>query len=125
MTIHGGGKTRNQNQHRRLTNEFKAALVIRLGGKCSKCGYDRHIAALDFDHLDPADKKGTVAWLISHRRWADAIEEAKKSRLLCANCHREHTHTNYGKGIIPRQLASRRRDNPLLILEALWPFDLT
>jgi len=71
---------------------YKQTLVDEAGGKCVRCGYSEHLAALDFDHLDPEDKKkrgvnGTRA-LHGNQGLDAAREEAKKCRLLCANCHR-------------------------------------
>lgn len=58
------------------------------GGKCTECGYNKCLEALDFHHLDPEKKEFEVnsALTISKARM---VEEAKKCILLCANCHRE------------------------------------
>jgi hypothetical protein len=57
------------------------------GNKCSKCGYNKCTAALEFHHQDPLMKEskiiGTTASLSRQR------EEVSKCILLCANCHRE------------------------------------
>jgi len=65
----------------------RLTLVQEAGGKCSKCGYDRYIGALQFHHIDPSLKvRG-----LSERGLTLAIsklrEEAAKCVLLCANCH--------------------------------------
>ena len=65
----------------------KQKAVDLLGGKCSNCGYDKCLDALDFHHLDPTKKdpksfEKNVAWSILK-------EEIKKCILLCSNCHRE------------------------------------
>jgi hypothetical protein len=68
---------------------YKQTLVNEAGGKCERCSYSEHLAALDFDHLDPSTKKeGIGRVLAGGRSLAAAREEAKKCRLLCANCHR-------------------------------------
>lgn len=63
-------------------------LVAEAGGRCSICGYDRHVAALEFHHLDPNEKEFTLA-----RRGAHSIgklrAEVSKCVLLCSNCHAE------------------------------------
>lgn len=69
-------------------NEDKKTLVSEFGGRCTRCGYDESPFALDFDHLDPATKTDMVGKLIQSRGLIAAREEAKKCRLLCANCHR-------------------------------------
>ena len=87
--------------------ERKKNLLQMMGGKCSVCGYSRSAAALDFDHLDLDGKTAVTARnhpnkakcrTISHllamnnpKAFSEAIEEAKKCRILCANCHREMT----------------------------------
>ena len=66
----------------------KAKAVELKGGKCSCCGYETYIGALEFHHTDPNvkednwNKKWTLAW----RKIEEAI---KDTILLCANCHRE------------------------------------
>lgn len=67
-------------------------IVDYLGGKCSNCGYNKCVAALDAHHIDPSNK----SFALSHRgltkSWDRIKEEANKCRLLCANCHREEHH---------------------------------
>lgn len=67
----------------------KQQLVEMFGGKCSKCGYNRSIKALDFHHRDRATKEFNLSSLGYTCRWDRLVEEAKKCDLLCANCHRE------------------------------------
>lgn len=73
----------------RRRRRVKEILVAEAGGKCVVCGYARHMAALQFHHLDPSTKsfglgvRGITRSLESLRR------EAAKCVLLCANCHAE------------------------------------
>lgn len=81
----------------------KWALLIMHGGKCTQCGYARSAAALDFDHIGRVrtcsgqpnpEKRRTVSHLLAMNTpgsFALAIEEAKRCRILCSNCHRELT----------------------------------
>jgi 5-methylcytosine-specific restriction endonuclease McrA len=73
-------------QNRRLA---KIALVAEAGGSCQLCGYDKYPGALQFHHLNPADKRLHV----SNGGRTVALEtlrqEARKCLLLCANCHAE------------------------------------
>jgi transposase len=73
----------------RRRQRVKAILVAEAGGRCVICGYDRHVAALSFHHLEPDQKLMNV----SARGVALAIDtlraEARKCVLLCANCHAE------------------------------------
>jgi DNA-binding transcriptional ArsR family regulator len=68
---------------------LKEIIVRDAGGRCSICGYDRHIGALQFHHRDGETKR----FGLSDRgltRSLDAVRaEAAKCILLCANCHSE------------------------------------
>lgn len=62
--------------------------------KCSKCGYDRCMAALDFHHKDGSTKYKNINKMIN--RWASVKkisnkvkEELLKCDVLCKNCHTE------------------------------------
>ena len=74
---------------RRYNNKRKA--VEYRGGKCEKCGYNGHLAALEFHHL--GEKDLTIAKAMN-RRWEYIKEELDKCMLLCSNCHRIE-HSNY------------------------------
>jgi hypothetical protein len=67
----------------------KARLVALHGGRCVRCGYDTHLAALVFHHRDPGSKNFAISVDGVPRAWARLVEEAAKCDLLCANCHRE------------------------------------
>lgn len=68
--------------------KLKKRLVSCKGGKCSICGYDKHIEILEFHHLEPSIKDLTIgsSW---NRSFQILKEEADKCILVCANCHRE------------------------------------
>ena len=68
---------------------LKRTLVVDGGGRCSLCGYDRCPAALQFHHLDPAQKEFALSHQGATRSLARAREELRKCVLLCANCHAE------------------------------------
>jgi hypothetical protein len=71
----------------------KKKAVELMGGKCSKCGYCRNYAALEFHHLDPSQKD--FDFNVGRRRsWDKLIVELKKCVLLCSNCHKEEHHPN-------------------------------
>jgi 5-methylcytosine-specific restriction endonuclease McrA len=81
---------KNKAQQRRTASWRKIELLSVLGWEavCMECGYDRYIGALDFHHINPHDKEGRVT----------TVEEARKCRLLCANCHREAHREDYARG---------------------------
>ena len=71
----------------RRRRNVKRQLVDEAGGKCVRCGFDEHPAALQFPHRNPAEKKFAVSNKGVTRSLAKAREEAKKCVLLCASCH--------------------------------------
>lgn len=76
----------NTNNQRNKKHRYKRKALNMLGGACSKCGYNKCIAALDFHHL--GDKDATIKELM-HLSWKRIEAEVKKCIILCANCHRE------------------------------------
>ena len=74
---------------RERQKRFKEKCIEYKGGKCTSCGYNKCIAALEFHHRDPSTKKFSIvkAWTKGFKR--EVIEELEKCELLCANCHRE------------------------------------
>lgn len=66
----------------------KEQMVRLKGGKCSRCGYQGHIASFDFHHLDPKKKNFGIG-NFKNRSLSNLQDELAKCILLCANCHRE------------------------------------
>lgn len=65
-------------------------MVQVLGGSCSKCGYKKNLAALEFHHIDPLVKEFKLdSRRISNTSEENIQKELRKCILLCANCHRE------------------------------------
>jgi transposase len=85
----------------RWRRRAKGRLIQAAGGRCILCGYDRHPGALHFHHLDPSEKRYTLSRAGHTRNFAEALEEAKKCVLLCANCHAE---VERGVAVIPTEL---------------------
>ena len=82
-------KCANQNSIKQesLTKE---KFVNYKGGQCTICGYSKCIGALEFHHLDPAEKEFTMAKMKNHKRkWEDCKKELDKCILVCGNCHPE------------------------------------
>ena len=63
----------------------KIKAVRLLGGKCENCG-NNDIFCLDFHHVE--DKEFAIS-TIRNSRWTKIVNEIKKCKLLCRNCHRE------------------------------------
>jgi hypothetical protein len=79
----------------------KLELIDMLGGKCSKCGYDKNFAALEFHHKNPIEKDfGLNSRMLSNTNVEKLINEANKCILLCANCHREEHNPNMNSNAV-------------------------
>ena len=72
--------------------KLKELSVAYKGGECSKCGYSKCIAALEFHHLH--DKSFGLSLNGFTRSWQKIKLELDKCILLCANCHRENHYTS-------------------------------
>lgn len=73
---------------RESRRRYRLRLIAEFGGKCSRCGYDRSTAALEFHHRDSTTKSFEVN-RGSGKSYELLREEALKCDLLCSNCHRE------------------------------------
>jgi len=73
----------------RRRRKVKRLLVEEAGGACVLCGYDRCVAALEFHHLVPSEKRFSLSHRGVTRSLASARVEASRCALLCANCHAE------------------------------------
>ncbi len=61
-----------------------------LAHPCVDCGETDPIK-LDFDHRDPAEKKGNVSELAMRKPWRLVLVEVAKCDVRCANCHLRRT----------------------------------
>ena len=61
---------------------------------CCICGFNKHYSALDFDHIDRGKKRNNISRIVGKYSWKTIVEEIKKCRVLCANCHRLKTQKN-------------------------------
>jgi transposase len=73
----------------RRRRRVKEMLVADAGGCCVLCGYDRCLGALHFHHLDPAQKRLSVAYGGVTLAIEALRAEVQKCVLLCSNCHAE------------------------------------
>ena len=95
-----GNSTRKDNETRKhqktiLRRSMKLQTIKLLGGKCSICGYNRCIDALEFHHENPKEKEfklgsgNTISW-------KEYKAEISKCILVCSNCHKEiHSELGY------------------------------
>lgn len=68
--------------------KIKQQAVSYMGGKCSCCGYDKYLGALEFHHKNPAEKDFAIGE-IKNSSFQRMIPELQKCVLVCANCHKE------------------------------------
>lgn len=71
----------------------RQALIVLLGGKCTRCG---SIKNLEFDHIDPKSKSYSISRILVHS-WNKVLEEIKKCQLLCHECHLEKNKIDNGE----------------------------
>lgn len=72
-------------ERRRRAELLRARLKAMLGDECAECGATEN---LEFDHIDPATKRFSIAARIRDTSVALLTEEVKKCQLLCPPCHR-------------------------------------
>jgi hypothetical protein len=87
-----------RNYYRKRYNKWVEFLTNLGYDTCSKCGYNKCFAALDFHHRsnDRINKHFTISQMMSKTfsevNKQKVLEEIKKCDVLCANCHRELHH---------------------------------
>ena len=68
----------------------KIEIIRSAGARCSKCGYNKNLAALVFHHTDSNAKDFKLDMRsLSNRKLEPILNEISKCVLLCANCHAE------------------------------------
>lgn len=67
--------------------------VKELKRKCIVCNYDVCNAALEFHHIDPNKKDGSISEMVRKNVDFEVLkEEISKCVVVCNRCHREHHH---------------------------------
>jgi len=73
----------------RRRKKIRAMAVEYKGGKCSICGYNKCLKALEFHHVELDKKDFGISAKGYTRSWVAVKKELDKCIILCANCHRE------------------------------------
>ena len=92
----GNHSYQSYNKQKARGLERKIKIINLMGTKCSSCGYNKNLAALQFHHIDPSEKESQLDMRkLSNSTWEWCLKEASKCKILCANCHAEHHHPKY------------------------------
>lgn len=80
----------------KVRKEFHDNMLAYLKDKyCVLCG-EQDVRTFEFDHIDPKEKKFSVSQAVRlGYRWEAVILEIQKCRILCANCHKKHTASQF------------------------------
>jgi len=83
-------KNREKIYQRKMQRRWriKRTIVEMMGGKCSICGYNKCINALEFHHKGK-EKDAAIFELIKNSSEQNVLKEVQRCILVCANCHRE------------------------------------
>ena len=85
-------------KYQKLAYHYGARVLRRykLMKGCRECGYKKHHAGLQFNHINPADKSFVVGRGTKHYLWLSNKSESKqrlkndilnKCEVLCSTCH--------------------------------------
>ena len=69
--------------------KIRLKAIEHLGGKCTRCGYNKYPEVMEFHHRDPSQKDFNISKKGHCRSWERVKKEIEKCDLFCANCHRE------------------------------------
>lgn len=85
-------RKRAQLRREKLRQEYREKMLQYLQkSKCEICD-ENDIRVLEFDHIDPSIKSFSISQSVKlGRSWDAVMQEIKKCRVLCANCHKKHT----------------------------------
>ena len=94
---------------RRTRNKLRA--IKYLGGECSKCGYDKHISALEFHHVG---EKSITIGQVANKSWEDIVKpELEECVILCSNCHRAKHSNRFSNQFVEKVVESGRLNKEL------------
>jgi hypothetical protein len=84
--------SRNNKRSRALTYTLREQVWQYIAGRaCVDCS-EADPVVLDFDHVDPTEKRQTIYRLVHQAySWNAILAEIEKCEIRCANCHRRRT----------------------------------
>ena len=80
------GPTEYNKSNIQRNRNYRVEVIIKLGGKCKRCGYD-DIRALHIDHVNGDGKKERGIRKSINRRFVNNLIDSNRYQLLCANCN--------------------------------------
>ena len=89
-------KRKAKRKHQLKIKKYVKRVKLYLG--CQICGYKKSSDALQFDHIDVNNKVREISRMHSCG-FVKIKEEMRKCRVLCANCHAEHTEKQRKEGL--------------------------
>lgn len=86
-------RQRNRDRDKKRRNDLRAFINKLKEKPCAICGIQYNWWQMQFDHIDPSDKRIAVSKAFSNsKKWV--IDEVEKCRVVCANCHCDVTYKN-------------------------------
>ena len=96
-------KSLDKKEHSKRIKKFVKRVKLYLG--CGTCGYKKCNEALHFDHVEVYNKYREISRMGGYSFKA-IKNEMRKCRVLCANCHAEHTQVQREEGLFNNEINS-------------------
>lgn len=65
---------------------------VKEGVPCKDCKVSYPYYVMQFDHINPSEKSGTIDYMVSNYGKAKIFNEMLKCEIVCANCHAVRTY---------------------------------
>lgn len=96
-------RLRARDRRKKTRHDLQTKMLSYLSGKsCLVCGESDPIV-LEFDHINPSEKSfGIAGGIRLGYSWEKIVSEIEKCRILCANCHKKQTASQFGWYKLPK-----------------------
>lgn len=94
-------KMRQADNHRKFVATRKAFIAACKDQPCADCGVRYPPYVMDFDHVRGVKRKDVGLMRLDSLE--NLMNEIEKCDVVCANCHRERTHTRLARSLLPHQ----------------------